>query len=84
MMNYISIIREQIVRDIQSLRRGHWSQPNGVRIGYILNSHKGHPIFRDADIIDDLPVRIDFHDTMTICLEYEPWSSHYNQYESRW
>jgi len=71
-MDYTPIIREQITRDVVRLhasqKRGHLNDASCVKIGYLINSHKGRPVFTEHDEIDGLPVKItrDHDKMMTI------------------
>lgn len=61
-MDYVPIIREQIIRDVRKLRTEQssscGSNPAYVSLGYLLNSHKGYPVFQEGEIIDGLAVKI--------------------------
>lgn len=59
-MDYTTVIREQIIRDVKRLHRQEsWRSPRYAHIGYLINSHKGMPVFKDGDVIDGLEVHID-------------------------
>ncbi len=60
--DYSSTIRAQIEREVIRARdriEETYARAIRVDIGYITNSHRGQPLFRDGERLDGLPVRID-------------------------
>ena len=61
-VDYASLIRQELFDVILRLKTTfhahHGVQPERVEIGYMRNSHQGYPIFRTADMVAGLPVKI--------------------------
>lgn len=59
-MDSIDHIRNQITSEVRRLiSELPFGQPVSVSIGYITNSHRGYPVYRDGDVVEGLTVQID-------------------------
>lgn len=72
-MNYTAVIREQITREVEQLtsefRKKYRVSPQYIELGYLLNSHKGLPVFQKGDKIQCLPIKIDQYAMRSISLK---------------
>lgn len=55
-MDYTPVIREQITREVRQLAQSQPYRPKTVELGYLVNCHKGYPVFGDGESIDGMAV----------------------------
>lgn len=68
-MDYTPVIRAQISNDVKRLRTEiRADRLDGVSVGYLINSHKGMPVFSEGDIIEGLRVSIDRQNPRSVTL----------------
>ena len=72
--DYSAIIREEIERTVKDMRKEFdkrraypvhrdvflpFTDAKGVKLGHLINTHHGLPLYKNGDTIDGLPVTID-------------------------